>query len=247
MKNFYDSTMVTDDDRYLDLIPQAVEFLNYVYKDEFYLQFEMDGEPVRNPNAAVDICDNGTALYCRASTESNCAGVCSQHHKNVHRIANDLYDRYFERDHVIVSWSNCPKNIYCQAVGGSEEYGRPGQHTTIVAAALVTLEGDRQQPVVQFLSIKEYVKNSSPETVMAITIAHEIAHTLGLDEVYNDSYGDCSDHDGADGLQCVMENFSAEYSANAFYEGVKNGTLSGLCDYCIEKLHSEISADAYES
>ena len=86
---------------------------------------------------------------------------------------------------------------------------------------------------------------------MSIILAHEIAHTLGLREVYANAYGDLSissvghDHSGEDGLQCIMENTKFGLY-DALYTSILNNAAA-FCTYCNDKLTSEIDHDIYSS
>ena len=65
---------------------------------------------------------------------------------------------------------------------------------------------------------------------MAIVLMHETAHTLGIDDVY-DNVG----HDVDDGFRCVMERFDKEY-ANEYYENVLSGVEDPFCPSCLSKM-----------
>ena len=80
------------------------------------------------------------------------------------------------------------------------------------------------------------------KAVMAVILAHEIAHTLGLGEVNENEYGDAALHEGADGMQCIMEGL--HYST--IYTLSTSGT-SALCDDCRDKLHQCVPLNAYQN
>ena len=251
VKNFYDST-IAGDTEIIGNMYDAVNFLNVVYTDQFNLKFAMDGSPTQYANAAVDVCNFADRADCGQATGSNCSSDCREHHKNVHRIADELYEEFFEPNHVVVMWSDCLPDTYCVY---KEHYINQGVyfHDEIDCIALVTLKNGRQQPIVQFLGIESarLRGNSSQVAFMSINLAHEIAHTLGLDEVYNNQYGDNPSHDGEGEWQCIMENaFLREYNdtetnTDAFYDSINNGDASGLCAYCLAKIDAEIPDDAY--
>lgn len=79
---------------------------------------------------------------------------------------------------------------------------------------------------------------------MAIVLAHEIAHTLGLEEMYdNKKY---PDHDGdEDEMQCIMEETEIS-GICGLYEKINNGG-DAFCADCIAELTEAIPDDAYES
>ena len=78
---------------------------------------------------------------------------------------------------------------------------------------------------------------------MSIVLAHEIAHTLGIEEMYdNKKY---PDHDGdEDEMQCIMEETEIS-GIRDLYEKIINGG-DAFCEYCIVELGA-IPDDAYES
>lgn len=90
--------------------------------------------------------------------------------------------------------------------------------------------------MVQVLTIDKHQSilgdNVSDLAFMSIILAHEIAHTLGLKEVYDNQYGDYAGHDTASGGLCIMVN-GAGRLAPGFYERVQEGECAGLCDYCL--------------
>ena len=243
VKNYYDST-VAGNTEVIQNISIAVGFLDIVYRDEFNLRFVMNGSPEQYNDAAVDICDNGDRHYCTYSNETNCSALCTGHHKNVHRIANELYPSVSNT--VVVMWSNCKEGIYCESLDGVHI-------TKEIELALVTFEevGNMRMhaPVVQFLTINQnqLIRDyGSDDVFMAIILAHEIAHTLGVNDVYNNSYyPDVTVHTNYASVQCIMAYFD-QANAENFYQSIQNGT-SAFCTDCIELLHSEMVENVYEN
>ena len=89
---------------------------------------------------------------------------------------------------------------------------------------------------------------------MALNLAHEVAHTLGLKEIYNNAYDDDSIvngtpwHDNDETGMCIMKSY-ATIDVSDLYRQTLAGEASALCDYCIGKLHTEAiqDRDLYES
>ena len=85
---------------------------------------------------------------------------------------------------------------------------------------------------------------------MAIVLAHEIAHTLGLEEMYdNENY---PNHAGNTGMQCIMELADVNYIDDLYNAIINNSNsdterVSAFCPYCIAELTEAIPDDAYES
>ena len=64
MINLYDSTM---SETLRNYIPHAIEFLNTVYNDDFYLYFNMDGDSQLlddDLGVGVDACSHGSSQMC---------------------------------------------------------------------------------------------------------------------------------------------------------------------------------------
>lgn len=253
--NLYDSTV---DANIVSKIPTAINFLNKIYNNTFFLYFEMDGSPVQYADAAVDICENGDRDGCRYTNyhSTSCSSKCPEHHKNVYRIAEDLYYEFFEKNHVTVMWSNCKEEIYCVAENTSMADGSISPvHTPLISEfAIVIFEEDDSDertftPVVQILTIDRYANLSdytgSAEAYMSLILAHEIAHTLGMSDVYDYSYYANVPHAEGKWSACIMDAFSKK-DCQTFYQNVCSGQ-SGLCDACIQLLQTEILDDVYEN
>ena len=232
VKNYYDSTI---DDDILAKIDVAVAFLNTVY-NEYCLYFEVDGPPTFYAEAGVEICGYGATRGCK-EVSSNCGSDCSQHHKNVDRIAGELMEKW-EPNHIVVMWSNVEHSgFYCYE-------DSLGNHATVgMTPALVSpfnVPGNEDYlPVVQILTIDDGEANED----MAVKLAHEVAHTLGLLEIRNDAYGDgISDHVYGGSAECIM----GVIDSARIYDMLVGGQ-SAFCDYCKQKLHEEIDeVDLYE-
>jgi hypothetical protein len=238
VKNFYDSTYAGNTEK-INKISTAVSFLNLVYYNEFQLKFVMDGSPVRYEQAGIDICTNGLN-----ECNSSCGSSCKSHHKNVFRIAEELYKEYFDANHIVVLWSDSIDATYC----GS----RSDLHFPCIAMAVTVPLEEHPSPIIQVFS---NVSNNEMVS-MSINLAHEVAHTLGLKEIYNNDYEDDSivngktwhDDGSVTSNMCIMKHYDG-YDASELYTQTVNGEASALCDYCIGKLHTEAiqDRDLYES
>ena len=255
VKNLYDST-IAGNNTLINNMYTAVEFLNVVYQDEFNLIFTMDGAPTQYANAAVDTCNFADRSDCGQATNSNCESSCPEHHKNVHRIADELYKEFFEPNHVVVMWSNCKDGIYCEhteetAANGSKYYAHNEIYSML---ALVPFEDTAEDriflPVIQFLTLgasQQLNGNTSLEGFMAITLAHEVAHTLGMSDVYNnDYYSHVTGHSSYNVTQCIMGTYD-KTNASDYYGKIMNQETTALCADCIEILNDEMADDLYES
>ena len=67
---------------------------------------------------------------------------------------------------------------------------------------------------------------------MAITLVHEVAHTFGMGDVY-----DNEGHDVDDGYECVMELIETEYASGYYMDLLLNRNgATPFCDSCMETL-----------
>jgi len=69
---------------------------------------------------------------------------------------------------------------------------------------------------------------------MMVCLSHEIAHCLGMDDVY-----DNPGHD-KEGTRCVMEKYNAG-SAIGFYSAVEEGRKFPFCDSCMDEMQEYTS------
>jgi len=246
VKNYYDSTV---DSTLLDLIDDAIEFLNSVYNADFFLYFEMDGLPVRYDGAPVDVCPLSNNAHCHElATDGECSGDPLEHHKNTCRFGLELYNNEWERNHIVVMWSNCADSIYCETyttVNDGVEILNHDILDDVYGIVTTRKENDVRipLPVVQILCINQQPSYEDqlgePIAVMSVVLAHEIAHTLGLKEVNSEGYDEIDEtqsvaHNGAS-MNCVMATM------------VDPSMALSLCDFCKAQLELAIPANAYEN
>ena len=70
---------------------------------------------------------------------------------------------------------------------------------------------------------------------MSVLLAHEVAHTLGLEEAYN-----TEGHDHQTSWECIMEKYKEEHLEN-IYSDIKNGLAPAFCEDCIAGLTYALS------
>ena len=153
-------------------------------------------------------------------------------------------------------WSNCKEGTYCEhteetAANGQKYYLHNENYTYLALVPFEEVGDDRVfMPVIQFLTVNQHSLLSDDVPIrefMSITLAHEMAHTLGMSDVYNNYfYSHVSGHSGYDETQCVMSTFD-EDNARTYYESVVDENATALCDDCKEILHEEMVDDLYES
>jgi len=216
--NYYDSTFA--DPVLIAHIAIANSFVNTVYLKKFNVKFIMDGAASRYANAIADQCLLGNNAAC---TDDDCGSKCSEsHHKNLYEISRQLHDDSREDNHIYIMWSNRLLNAYCY-----EEELTDGIYQHIINDALANVWN--HWPVVHFMGFGDS-RWALPECSMALILAHEIAHTMGMDEVY-----DNPGHDQHNAYVCIMEHYEEEY-ANKYYEKILSGDKEPFCESCKETL-----------
>lgn len=153
-----------------------------------------------------------------------------------------MYNEYFDANHIVVLWSDSIAANYC---GSRSDLHFP----CFAMSVVVSLEG-HLLPIVQMF----YNDPDKEIESMSINLAHEVAHTLWLKEIYNNDYEDdaivngTTWHDNDETGMCIMKSYGT-YDAPKLYSQTLDSQASALCDYCIGKLHTEAiqDRDLYES
>lgn len=236
--NLYDSTL-SGNSEIFGYIDDAVSFLNTVYSADHYITFTSSNNPALYTNT-VDECPLLANAQCSTTT---CGANCLNHHKNITRIAFWLEYTQWMPNNVVVLWSNSLPNTFCVQDDNSN-------HTTVDSLGVTISElignAERLLPVVQILTVNRALQGTPYESYskeyMAIVLAHEIAHTFGLKEIYENNYGDCTDHTNDSNMQCIMDYAFAPGMIELYSLG-----SDALCDYCRSKLQLEIPSNAYEN
>ena len=210
--NYYDSSFVGNS-TLIQNIPTANSFANLVYSRYYNVGMFMDGSASRYVTT-VESCPTGDGSQC---SSASCGTDCNvSHHKNGKVMSDQIYNSPRESDHLYVLWMNRSDGTYCK-----EEDGAHTDHD-----AIASVYGKR--PVIIFQTIK----GSSSEKLirMASVLVHETAHTLKMNEVY-----DNPGHDVPGATECFMERFHSS-SAYIFYLDVLSGAEDPFCDSCNEAM-----------
>ena len=132
------------------------------------------------------------------------------------------------RDNTLqVLWSDKPERYFCGQTSSVHPDHIPYSYIAAVCRDQVNGTYIPRQ-VVHFMRNPATTSNEVV-AAMAITLAHEVAHTLGLEEAYLDS-----NHD-VEGWHCVMERYNSS-GAQRFYTYILNNAESAFCPDCIANL-----------
>ncbi|MBR6680844.1 MAG: hypothetical protein IKL59_06250, partial [Clostridia bacterium] len=195
VKNYYDNTFAQDS-TLVSYIDDAVSFANKVYSANFGIGVYMDGVAIYDPNAIASQCND----------ECNCASQShSNHCRGLGQMSEYLYDRAQgrEADHIYVMWANRPPvyDIYTYNYYG--QYCRIHPKTKIheYTSALGAVTDFR--PVINILYVyRGLLPYNTTLACMSITLAHEMVHCLGMDDVYDLHF---AAHE-ANKYSCIMDN-----------------------------------------
>lgn len=233
IKNYYDSTF--EQNNLTPYIEDAINFANLVYARYYHIGIYMDGEERHisklskgsDRKITLEDCPCGQNAPCNPAITTGvnaCGNSCTNHHKNVFNVSSQLLSLVSqESEHIYVLWTDYPENIYCL-----------GDHNTIDYIALVCRDNDIPRPMIHFLTISEKTPNL-PHITMSIAFVHEIAHTLGMPEMYINA-----DHEGwMSAQECAMEQIVINNTIQSYYVGVLNNTVKPFCTMCRDKMFEE--------
>lgn len=240
MVNYYDSSF---DEALVENIAAANNFVTNLYKEQFGISIKMDGAATQYESLA-DSC----------SAEEHCAGNCEsdgKHCQDVFALAEDLLNNTNENNHIYILWANRPMDTYCKYSPANS-----GEYATFKAYACVpftepanNLENYRREykPAVFVATLPNGTVNEQ-KMAMCIFLAHEIAHTLSMPEVYisdNDHTARFGDYD------CIMDEYeNDDYDLSDFYNNIlpyvfNNGAGNNLpfCEDCETELDSWLTSN----
>ena len=216
MVNYYDSSF---DEALVENIAAANNFVTNLYKEQFGISIKMDGAATQYESLA-DSC----------SAEEHCTGNCEsdgKHCQDVFALAEDLLNNTNENNHIYILWANREMGYYCQNSSGTST---ACDAFTAYGAVPFTEPANNQNP-----DLREYKPTVVITTIpgenagqqlmaMSLILAHEVAHTLSMSEVY--TYDDEHDDDDYD---CIMHSFvntdvAGEYHYKYFYNQIISGS-----------------------
>ena len=211
--SYYDSSLAGSN-ALISNIPEAVSFANFVFNKLCGLSFD-NLSCSRKYDILCDQCTTGTNTEC---DDDLCGDSCINHHKNVHAISNQLLNQLPDET-IACLWTNREEGTYCVEDGIG--------HHTLVNDNICAMTYN-YAPVIQILKID--TANNHAQACMAINLVHEITHTFGMPDVYNNS-----NHSSSDSYTCVMQKYCYdENDAVIFYNAIKSGDCNAFCPDCEE-------------
>ena len=231
---YYDNATFTP--QWRTYLPGIADFYNDVFREEVGYYFGKDDTPTAYNSSLLAACPNGVTSQCD-STCGYSTSCRTTHHKNLGRLTAEISAG--NTTSTFMYWRGDSPTVFCGSRGPDFEYDPMHVHTALDEGMQGVVYDN--QNVAFFFETPETV----PEKIranLALTAAHELAHTLGLREVYSNEYGDNSNHDVKDGLACVMEAFEPGDYEKDFYEDVIADEDTAFCNYCIGKLAAEIQS-----
>ena len=217
--NYYDATF-SDNTELLNNIPEANEFASFTFWNFFNVAIHMKSEAVYYSTTADD-CPEGESVPCSNDCGTNCY---DEHHKNGLVISDQIFNDNRQADTIYILWTNHPMHTFCTLDQ------QTSSHKTVDWIAVVY--GSR--PVIHFMNICGNNRRARI-ACMALNLAHETAHTLGMRDVYDDE-----GHDSENTYVCIMERFD-QNTAYAYYQDILNGTAEPFCQSCMEEMREHTS------
>lgn len=221
--NYVNSSFTNDSPT--DCLDKAYEFINYVYTKYFNVSITVDGTPIYDTISGINDCASTGAC----SNSNGCGASCSQHHKNLSRISDAIYNSPRKNGYLYVLWTN--QQDFCSEVSG--------QHKVIDTLGVCI----GYRPVIHIMQLydvsyyytdNEYIANVKLASAV-YSLAHELAHSFGLGEMYNEA-----NHDVLGDTCCLLEKFDPD-TAYDFYLDVLNGDAEAFCPSCRELLGEKLA------
>jgi hypothetical protein len=219
-------------------ITDAVVFTNLIYhtfiqlgeyRDRISVGFSTTGAYETNLSfIAIDACTRGINQPCTVGLP---CGDHSNHHKSVERISDVLLERRGEDTssrQFSVLWCDRTVNTFCS----NDSFF----HERLSSFAVVVDE----RPVIHVMRLTN--DDSENTAAMSIILAHEVAHCLHYDDVYD------SDNHENDGIhECLMDYLQPDYfDINDLYDGMRARPSGAFCEFCKHWIGDRILNFFYE-
>ena len=222
--NYYDASF-EENETLQSYIEDAVDFANIAYSKYYHIGIHMDGVAIRKQTNI----DNCSKTHLNSPCDDSCASDCRDHHKNTVSVSTELYNSVPRADnHIYVFWSHRP-GAYCNREDDPSTEAIDYKHM-LKGSVAVVYSG---RPIIHFLNIPSYRSTDTKYKSMSITLVHEIAHIIGMPEMYV-----INGHDSDDDTNCVMERLQVE-NYGFFYSDVLNSEVNPFCSMCRLRMFEE--------
>lgn len=208
-------------------IPEANTFVTSVFSS-VGVTIRANGNPSRIYGLLADSCPLGNNQACNST--------CAVAHKNANLIFNEI-STDIPRDyrHVTVLWADRTNLVYSGLDNAEGD-----------VAAMTRQDMTEHVPALSFFTITKMrdgtiTNGDEIQTVMSISLAHEVAHIYGIEgdpaEDMVDEYGN-KIHSTQYGVTCIMNYMSFDEMKDYYKICGKNG-VPYFCDDCLAILLEE--------
>ena len=227
-----------------NLIDDANNFAQHVFNMSF-------PSPLVSMGSSPSYVSDFVTSQCPTGLYNNCDDVlCSSNHSHkniniVHRNIKQNIDR--KNNEISVMWADRQVGTFC-----SHDANGPCS-ASYAAGCTPGLQNDRN--IVLICSVSNYLVYNQ-ETVfteekfkvlMGIVLAHEISHTLGINERYTvDTHRLDNEIYFQDSCVCIMEGYTGIENMTDFYNDVIEGRTEPFCESCISDIVSTINNYFYK-
>ena len=195
--NYYDDSLSVSQVADIEV---ATQFVVELYKDQFNIDYQIDSVAQEN-NSFL----NGATCATGA-------------HIDALEVYFNVYNSPRENSHVYTLWTNNPGS-YCMISNSNQD---EPDDSELGALAFVV----NHWPVIMMTDLLEDEPYDGFQTaLMSINLAHEMAHTLGYDDVYNNEGHDSENY------QCIMSKVITAQTVE-FYNDIISGEAEPFCPSC---------------
>lgn len=216
-------------------IGNSVAFTSYIYSQLFDISFELFSAPIQDTYSGINNCAYEYHEPC--SFTSICGGVAN-HHKDIGRIANELYSRVSRAANgITVLWTDFEGEGYCWYK--QNDISLQMEHLYVSYCGIVF----NHRPVVHIMNLFSS-ETAQIRSVMGLLLAHETAHCFGLDDVYDQGW----EHNDDGTWNCVMDYIDT-YGTRAvdFYDSIMEDAENAFCESCRSAMEDKFYTGEYNS
>ncbi|MFA7206097.1 MAG: RICIN domain-containing protein [Saccharofermentanales bacterium] len=211
------------DDSYFSAYPNAADNISRIdtYHDFAALAYDDFGITIKSDayaqhiSSLADECSRGLTTACNNDCGTNCF---TDHHKNTLALSDEIFNGSRDENHIYVQWMEYNTNVLCSSNNAT--------HTSTGALASVW----NKRPVIGMYGRQ----NNNRDRIGKAVLIHEMAHSFGHRDVYDDD-----GHDQIFITGCAMEKYKVELwpyePVKDFIEDVENGDVA-FCEDCIDEM-----------